>query len=361
MRAIILVGGEGTRLRPLTYNVPKAVVPVLNEPFLKHVLYYLKGHGVDQVILALGHQAEQIQSCFGGGSELGLKLIYLIEHSPLGTAGAVKNAEAFLDEPFFVFNGDIFTGIDLTAMMHQHRERRASVSIALVPVENPTIYGVVETDAGGRVKRFVEKPSWRQVTTNMINAGIYIVEPSVLKHIPPLTRFTFEHGLFPQLLELGEPIFNYPSDAYWIDIGAPQKYLKLNCDLLLGKEHSIFYQPDVNNGVNFKGESFVHSTAQIEGPLMIGENCVIERDVQLKGPAVLGMGCRLKQGAVVERAVLWEDIEMGGSAVLKNCVIGSHSRIEEAVSLDDCVVGENTIISKGSKLAYGLKAWSCGF
>ena len=171
MKAVILIGGEGTRLQPLTCNIPKAMVPILNRPFMEHLLCYLEKHGVMDVILAMGYLPDPIQNCLGDGAQFGVKLTYLVEEAPLGTAGAVKNAEQYLDGPFIVFNGDILTEIDLTAMVERHQEIKPKVSIALTPVDNPTIYGVVETDARGMVKRFVEKPSWDGVTTNMINAG----------------------------------------------------------------------------------------------------------------------------------------------------------------------------------------------
>ncbi|GAH66004.1 unnamed protein product, partial [marine sediment metagenome] len=263
MKAVILAGGEATRLRPLTYNTAKIMVPVLNNPLLEHLINYLKKHSIVDIIIALGKQVEQIQSYFGDGNKFGVKITYSAEDFPMGTAGAVKNAERFLDEPFIVFNGDIFTDIDLTAMMDLHCEKKASASIALTPVDDPTIYGVVETDAGNRVKRFVEKPSWDEVTTNMINAGIYILEPSILSYVAPNVFSMFERDVFPLLLEKGEAIYGYPSEAYWIDIGTPEKYLRLNHDLL---------QRYVGNKrVKFEGESVVHPQAQIEEPVIIDQ------------------------------------------------------------------------------------------
>ena len=349
MKAVILIGGEGTRLRPLTCNTPKAIVPILNRPFLEHLLRYLEKHGIRDVILALGYLPDPIQRCLGDGAQFGVRLTYLVEDSPLGTAGAVKNAESFLGGTFMVFNGDVLTEIDLTAMIKRHEEIKPKASIALTPVANPTIYGVVETDAQGMVQRFVEKPSWDKVTTNMINAGIYILEPEVMAHVPASTPSMFEHHLFPLLLEMGEPMLSYSSDAYWIDIGTPEKYLKVHHDLLLMR---------YNQEVRTEGESQIHPTAQIKGPALIAEGCVIATGAQIKGPTVLGRGCEVGQGAVVEGSVLWDGAKVREGAVLKNCVIGSGGCVEEGCYiLEDSILGDDVTVSRGSRLPPGTRIW----
>lgn len=223
MKGVILVGGEGTRMRPLTCNTAKAMLPVLNQPFLGHMIRYLREGGINDIIFALCYLPDNIKRYFGDGSQFGVKLTYVVEESPLGTAGGVKNAAAYLDDLFFVFNGDIVTDIDLRAMLSFHRRRKAKATIALTPVEDPSHYGVVETNAQGRVKRFIEKPPREEATTNMINAGIYILDPQVLNDVPPRTFFMFERHLFPLLLEKGVPIYGFPCDAYWIDMGTPGK------------------------------------------------------------------------------------------------------------------------------------------
>jgi mannose-1-phosphate guanylyltransferase len=353
MKAVILAGGEGTRLHPLTCNTPKVMVPILNKPFLEYLILYLKEHSVRDIILTTSYLPDRIQSYFGDGAESGVHLTYLIEEQPLGTAGAVKNAEAFLDEPFFVINGDIVTGIDLTTMMSRHRKTKPKVSLALTPVDNPTIYGVVETDAEGMVKRFVEKPSWQEVTTNMINAGIYIVEPEVLSYIPPSTPSMFEHYLFPLLLRKGEPILSYPSATYWIDIGTPEKYLKVHHDLLLNKAPSLsIYCAQISSN------SRIHPSAQIEGPVLIGEGCVIAQGAQVKGPTVLGPRCQVGEDAVIEGAILWQESEVGKKAILKNCIVSSRCYIQEGSQvLDNCVLGDNVVVGRDNKLAQDTKVW----
>jgi mannose-1-phosphate guanylyltransferase len=359
MKAVILVGGEGTRLRPLTCNTTKAMVPILNMPFLEYLIRYLKEHGISDIILAMSYLPDHIQGYFGDGAELGVHLTYLIEEEPLGTAGAIKNAEAFLDETFLVFNGDVLTAIDLTAMISRHRKIKPKVSIALTPVEDPTIYGVVETGDKGMVKRFVEKPSWEEVTTNMINAGIYVLEPEVLGYIPPSTPSSLERRLFPQLLEMGKPISGYPSDSYWIDIGTPEKYIKVQHDLLSGKAPSLsHYWENFDQGAQIGSNCTIHPSAKIEAPVLIGEGCVIDKGAKVKRPAVLGPRCQVAKGALIEGAILWQDSKVGKKAILRNCVVASHSQIQEGSQVyDNCILGDNVVVGKNNKLAPGIRIW----
>jgi mannose-1-phosphate guanylyltransferase len=348
MKAIILAGGKGTRLRPLTCNTTKVMVPLLNRPFLEHLIDYLKKYNISDIILTLGYLPEQIRNYFGDGGKFGVKITYLVEDSPLGSAGAVKNAERYLDSSFIVFNGDIFTDFNLSNMIEQHYDRKAIATIALTPVDNPTIYGVVETDSQGRVRCFKEKPSWDEVTTNMINAGIYILEPGILSYIPPNIFFTFERDIFPAFIERRRVIYGYSFEAYWTDIGTPELYLKLHRDLLnhLGKS------------VRFEGKSSVHPSAQIEGPVVIGEGCFIGKHSVIRGPVVIGPRCHVKEDAIVEGAVLWQNCKVGSRAKLRNCVLASNCCIgEETEVLDNCVLGDNVRIERGNKLSQGVRIW----
>jgi len=350
MKAVILVGGEATRLRPLTCNLPKIMVPVLNRPFLEHMVGYLKAHGIIDIVLAAGKASEKIQDFFGDGSRAGVRITYSIEDFPMGTAGAVKNAEKFLDDSFFVVNGDVFADIDLTVMMQLHRDRKALASLALTPVEDPSMYGVVETDGQGRVRRFVEKPPRDKATTNMINAGIYILEPDVLNYITPNAFSMFERDVFPLLLERGQAMYGYPFQDYWVDIGTVDKYLKLQHDLLPRRVRG--------KGTTFEGESFVHPSAQIYGPILVGEGCFIDRDSTIRGPTVLGPRCHVEKRAVVEGAVLWQDCIVGEGARLRNCVIADSCCIgEQSEILDGCVLGDHVRIGRGTKLSGGVKIW----
>jgi mannose-1-phosphate guanylyltransferase len=349
MKAVILVGGEGTRLRPLTCNISKTMVPVLNKPLLEHLILYLKKHGIRDIILSMGYLPTHIQKYFGDGAELDVRLTYVVEETPLGTAGAVKNVAAYLDGTFLVCNGDVVTGIDLTEMIARHRINSPRVSLALTPVENPTMYGVVETDASGRVTGFVEKPPPEEVTSNMINAGFYIMEPPVLDDVPPAANSSFERFLFPLLLRRGEPMLGYTSDAYWIDIGTPEKYLRVQHDLL--RKQPTFARADTPAG------SSIHPASVIAGPVLIGEGCVIQSGARVLGPAVLGPGCRVGEGAAIEGSVLWQDCFVERNTLVRNSILASHCRIEEySQILENCVLGDNVTVGKHSRLN-SQKVW----
>ncbi|MGH2457919.1 MAG: sugar phosphate nucleotidyltransferase, partial [Chloroflexota bacterium] len=270
MKAVILVGGEGTRLRPLTLSAPKPMLPVVNRPFLEHVLDYLKGQGIQDVVLSMGYRSDVIEQHFGDGGSLGVNLSYVVEASPLGTAGGVKNVESFLDDTFLVLNGDIMTDLDLGAMIAFHREHGAKATISLAPVEDPTAYGLVETDARGLVRRFLEKPRPEDVTTNLINAGTYVLEPEVLELIPPATYHMFERGVFPDLLSRNDPIYGYPSSCYWIDIGTPAKYLSVNRDILRGQVQRVWDGLTAFNGIRIGDGAKVDPSSIIVGPVILG-------------------------------------------------------------------------------------------
>jgi mannose-1-phosphate guanylyltransferase len=355
MKAVILVGGQGTRLRPLTINTPKAMVPVLNRPFLEHVIHYLSRHNVREITLALSHLAQPISDYFGDGARFGVRLNYALEETPLGTAGAVKNTERYLGEIFLVLNGDIVTDLDITAMLDFHRRKGAKITIALTPVDDPTSYGLIETDARGRVTRFLEKPSWDQVTTNMINAGTYIMEPDVMAYIPSQTNFSFEHELFPLFLEQDEPIYAYPSAAYWIDIGTPEKYLRLNIDLLSGK--SSQYSLSSGEKVVIGQKCHVHPTAQISGPAVIGSNCTIGQQSRLIGPVVIGPGCVILDDSVITESVIWQAVNIGRQAKVKGSIIASNCRLDDGSILEEAVLGDNVSVASGFKLEPGSKIW----
>jgi len=347
MKAVILVGGEGTRLRPLTCNTTKAMVPILNKPFLEHLLGYLKGHGITDIILAMSYLPQGIKSYFGDGARLGVSLSYLVEEEPMGTAGAVKNAEGYLDESFLMLNGDVFTDLDITAMIDFHRRRKAVATIAVTPVDDPTAYGLIETNADGRITRFLEKPTREEVTTNTINAGIYVLEPDILAKIPPGKKVSIERETFQQLLAGQEAMYAYSSTAYWLDMGTPEKYLRLNHDLLLCRAPSLF---KAGRGVQTAG-SQIDPSATIEAPVLIGEGCVIGPGVTVKGPAVIGPGCKVEEGAAIEGAVLWNNVSVGRKAIARNCIAASHSEIHEGSEVpDNCVLGDRAVVGKGSKL-----------
>jgi mannose-1-phosphate guanylyltransferase len=355
MQAILLVGGEATRLRPLTCNTPKSMVPVLNTPFLEHVIRYLSSHGIKDIILAQGFLAKPMDDYFGDGSRFGVTLTYSLESKPLGTGGAVKNAENLLKDTFLVLNGDIFTDLDLTAMMKFHKERGSKVTISLTPVEDPTAYGLIESSSDGRITRFLEKPSWDQVTTNLINAGAYMMDKEMLKRIPAQTSYSFERQLFPQLLEQCDPIYAFSSPSYWMDIGTPQKYLQLHRDLLRGevRGYSLVQGKIVKIG---QGCS-IHPDTQIIGPAVIGDNCVISRGVKIFGPAIIGPGNIINEDAVIEESLTWQNTHFGPRASIKSCIVANDCFLDASTYADKSVIGDHVTINKNTYLGPGSRIW----
>lgn len=332
MRAIILVGGEGTRLRPLTHTTPKAMVPVLNRPYLAHLLAYLAGYGVEEVALALGYLPDRIRAWFGGGEALGLRIIYSVEAQALGTAGAARLAATRMSasgsEPVLVLNGDIYTDLPLDRLIDRHRTAGASVTIGLVPVADPSQYGVVELDPDGRVRAFIEKPAPGTAPTNLVNAGVYVLDPAVLELVPPDTFYQFEQGLFPAILAAGAKVYGFAWSGYWVDIGTPEKYRRLNFDLLAGKVTSPLVRGLKNN------------------QCYAGEGCVTDGAVWV-GPVILGHRCRVGGGAELGESVIWDDVEVGPGARVIRSVIGRGCRLGPGANLEDAVVADHAEVGPG--------------
>jgi mannose-1-phosphate guanylyltransferase len=326
---------------------------VLNRPFLEYVLRRLKEHEIDEIILAISHLAPPIEACFGDGSHLGLKISYVLEKSPLGTAGAIKNAAQLVSESFFVLNGDIFSDLDFSAMLAFHRKHQARATIALTPVDNPIHYGLIETDSSGRVKRFVEKPRPEEVTTNMINAGTYILEPGVLDIIPANTECSVERQTFPSMLATGERVYAFPSTGYWIDIGNPEKYSQLNFDLLCGKggQYGFSHGHEIVVGCG----SHIHPTARLEGPLLLGDNCYIGQEVSIKGPSVIGPECRIEKAAAISDSIIWQGVTIGRDCRVIFSILAGGTRMLPGSAAERAVLGYNVTVSSGYKLEPGVR------
>ena len=337
IKAVILVGGLGTRLRPLTYEVPKSVVPVLNRPFMEHTFAYLKHHGIEDIVLTLNYLPEMIHERFGDGERYGIRLTYCMEKEPRGTAGAVKNAAEHLDGSFFVFNGDVFTNLDLSAMYAYHRKKKARATISLNWVENPSAFGVVETDSDQKVQRFIEKPPPGTETTHWINAGTYILEPEILDFIPPDTHYMFEKGLFPDILNRNLPVYGYPHHGYWLDMGTPEKYFKLNQDLMLSKVDSYAFPAAQRDGVKIEKDAVVDPSAVMTPPVIIGNRSRIGRGVKIAGPAVFGQNCEIMEGAQISDSVIWDGVKIGLNTRINQSIISSNSSIHSGMIIDNLV------------------------
>ncbi|MDD5189882.1 MAG: NDP-sugar synthase [Dehalococcoidales bacterium] len=355
-QAVILVGGQGTRLRPLTCNLPKPMVPVLTLPFLEHVIRNLKEHKITDIILAQHYLAESIHTYFGDGSKFGVKLTYVMEESPRGTAGAIKNVEQYLKGTFFVLNGDIFANRNFTDMLKTHRKNKAKATIALTPVEDPTIYGVVETAADNRVKRFLEKPKKEEVTTNYINAGTYILSRDILAKIQAGAKVSIERETFPQLLAEGAPVYGYPSTDYWMDTGTTEKYMQLHRDLLAGKCEGYRFADDLMAGVKIK----IHNSVVGTGKVIVGNNCFIAAGVVLNGPVVIGNNCAISTDTVISDTVIWDNTEVGSSANLRSCVIANDCLIPDNMSLNGVIMGDHIKPKPGGKIAAGARLFPAG-
>src|SRR5689334_10360840 len=340
MKAILLAGGKGTRLRPLTIHTPKPIVPIFDRPFLHYQLDLLKQvPEIDEVILSLNYQPRRIEEIFGDGSESGLAIRYVVEPSPLGTGGAVRYAGESLHDSVVVFNGDVLTQVDLGAVIAMHRERKARATIVLTPVDNPSAYGLVESDAEGNIRRFLEKPKPDEITTNHINAGIYVLEPETFDRIPSDVSWSIERSYFPSLIERGETFVAYLYDGYWIDIGTPEKYVQVHRDIMDGRFTAA---PFANLGeprISIARDARVESGAHIEGPCFIDEGALIKAGAHVGPYSVLGRQTQVDEEAHVERAIVWP-----------NCRIGGHASVQDAILGRNCHVGRNVSVNGGAVL-----------
>ncbi len=335
MKALILAGGEGTRLRPLTLNTPKPIVPVVTIPFLRYQIELLRQHGISEIILSLSYQPQRIEEVLGDGANFGVRLRYVVEPVPLGTAGAFKNSEPLLDTAIVVFNGDILCELNLTEVIRRHRERRAVATLVLTRVANPSAYGLVETGNDGRIDRFLEKPAAHEITCDTINAGTYILEPEVLDWIPPCENHSFERGLFPTLLKNGRPMYAFISDGYWIDIGTPQKYLQVHADILRRRFSPALSLP---TGATNTSDSVVDPSTTIrEGSQVIA--------------SAVGSGSVIGKNVVIENSVVWSRVTIGDSARLSGCIVGNQCDIGSHASLSrGIVLGDGSMVTSYSRL-----------
>ncbi len=352
-----MAGGQGTRLRPLTSNQPKPMLPIVGRPMMEHVLLLLREHGYTEVVATVQFLASVVRHYFGDGSDLGLSLAYATENEPLGTAGSVKNSERFLDDTFLVMSGDHVTDLDLTAAAAFHRERGAAATVILKHAENPLEFGIVITGEDGRIERFLEKPGWGEVFSDTINTGIYVVEPEVLRHIPTGQEFDFAEDLFPLLLDKGMPLYGFVAEGYWADVGHLEAYLEVHRDILDRKVKVTPTGFELEQGVWLGEGAEVDPEAKVEGPAYIGDNSRVEGGATIRDHTVLGKGVVVKSGAFLHRAVVHDNAYVGTSASLRGCVLGKNAdvkhgaRLEEGVVVsDECYVGEGAVLSPRVKV-----------
>ncbi len=356
MKAIIMAGGFGTRLKPLTNNLPKPMVPVGNKPMMQHNVELLKKHGISKIISLLFYQPDKIRGYFKDGSRFGIQMDYNLSDDDYGTAGSVKNAEWFIDERFLVISGDVLTDFDLTKIIQFHKEKGSFATLVLTRVTNPLPFGVVITDDDGRVIRFLEKPTWGQVFSDTVNTGIYILEREVLDYIPEKTDFDFSKDLFPLLLAEKKPVFGYIAEGYWQDIGDLKQYQMAQMDILEGKVNIII--DGIKVGENWIGKNCkIGKKAVIEKGAIIGNNCEIG-DGAFVSRSIIGNSSVIEDGAQVRDSVLWEDVRIGHHASLLADVIADHSAVKnEAILEENVFVSDHTKIGARSLLKANIKIW----
>lgn len=344
MKAFLMAAGAGTRLRPLTYEIPKPMVPVVNKPVIEYTLETLKRHGINKVALNLHHYPETIKNYFGKGSKLGMELRYSYEKKLMGTAGGVKLMEKFLDTTFVVMSGDGLTDINLTKAIRYHQEKRSLATMVLKGVDTRFEYGVTLADKGGRIRKFIEKPRWSDVFANTVNTGIYILEPEVLSYIPRNEFCDFGMHVWPKLLKMKKRIFGYTMQEFWTDIGNLTEYRRGVRDALDDKIHINIPGEQVSPGVWVGTGTRMEKGAILNGPCVLGQNCRIGKNAVIDCYTTIGDGCCIGSGATIKNSILWDVVTVANNVRLDNCIIGHGARVSE-----DITVYEGTVLNIKTK------------
>jgi len=353
-----MAGGKGTRLRPLTVNVPKPIVPIVDAPMLEHTIKLLKKHNVRDVLVTVSYLGDKIRRFFGDGSRYGVRIKYSHEEEPLGTAGGVKLLEEHIDDTFIVLSGDVLTDMNITRLLERHRENDAMVTIALTSVDNPVAYGIVVTDENGRIKRFLEKPSWGEVFSDMVNTGTYILEPEVLDYIPRNKEYDFSKDLFPRLLKEGKRLFGHLVREYWIDIGTPQKYMQAHYDILRGQVNIEIPHRQVREGVWVGEGTELPDGCEIHPPVVIGRFCRVDEGAVIDRFSVIGGGCYVAGEARVARSIVWGNTSIHKGSRLQSCIVGARCEVGEGAQiLDGAVVGDDCIFGPGARVMPNVYIW----
>ena len=350
MQALVLVGGEGTRLRPLTLTVPKPVVPLVDRPFIRYMIEWLARHGVDDIVLACGFLAAGVHDVLGEGGGGGPRLRYVEEPDARGTAGAIKFAERFLDDRFLALNGDVLTDLDLTALIELHEQRDARATLALYPVDDPSAYGLVRRREDGEITEFLEKPKPDQIDTDEINAGAYVLEKSILDLVPEDREVSIEREVFPRLV--GDGLYGRRLPGYWMDIGTPDRYLQASWDILERRVDTEVGSLVDGDGLAVVAEADVVDEATVEPPAFVDQRSSVEGGARVGARAVLGPACEVAEGAAVERSVLHRGCVVGRDAKVSGAILAGGVEVGERATVDDgAVVGEGARIAAGANVA----------
>jgi mannose-1-phosphate guanylyltransferase len=358
MQAVILVGGEGKRLRPLTSTVPKPVVPLVDRPFISFMLEWLRQHGIDDVVMSCGFLATSVRNVLGDGSGLGIRMRFVEEPDPRGTAGALKFAESLLDERFLMLNGDVLTDIDITKQIAQHEKTGARATLALVPVPDPTAYGLVHLNEDRSVRDFVEKPSSDKIDTNLISAGTYVLEREVLELVPPDRNVSIEREVWPLLVANG--LYGFPSEGYWLDIGTPERYLKGTFDIIEGNVQTAV--KDRLGGDWLAIDPAAEVAGRVIPPAVLERGVSVGVGAHVGSLAVLAGDVSVGAGRTVERAVILNGAQIGDGCTLRDCIVAAGCRVGPrtqitggAVLGEGVTVGADNVITRGARIFPGVK------
>lgn len=351
-------GGKGTRLRPLTCNIPKPMVPILNKPVMEYLLKLLKSHGIEDIAVTLHYMPSSIIDYFGNGEQFGVKMSYYIEDSPLGTGGSVKNAEEFLDSTFLVVSGDAFTNMDFQKALDFHRKKKSKATLVLKRESIPLEYGVVITDESGRIVRFLEKPSWGEVFSDTINTGIYILEPEVLDYYKKGENFDFSKDLFPRLLKDNIPMYGYVTDQYWNDIGDINSYIKTHEDLLNKSVYAEFKSEEIDDGVWVGEGTSIERGVQIIPPVYIGKNCVIKNGTVLESHTVIGDNSYIDNNCSLKRTIMWDGVFLSKEVEARKAIICDSVQIKDHAKLfEGSVIGSSSTVLNRAVISPNIKVW----
>lgn len=358
MKAVVMAGGSGSRLRPLTIQRPKPMIPVVNKPVMSHILDLLKRHGITEVVITVQYLADLIQDYFGNGSSLGMRIHYSVEETPLGTAGSVKNAQEFLDDTFLVISGDALTNFNLTDLVAYHKQAKTLATLAVYNISNPVEYGVININSKGQVTRFQEKPSRGSVMSDHVNTGIYVLEPDVLEYIPSNAPFDFANDLFPALHDKGYSLYGYIASGYWCDVGNIAEYMRATANALEGKVDGLDLGHYLGDGIWAGQDVEISPSAHLEGPIYLGNSVQIKDNTFISGPTVIRDYTVVDDGAQIDRSIIWrncyigERAQLSGAIVLRQCSLKTFATIFESA-----VIGDGTIIGEGAVIHPSVKVW----
>ena len=359
MRAVLMAGGSGTRLRPLTCDLPKPMVPVLNRPIAEHIVTLLKRYDITDIIATLFYLPDVMRDYFQDGKDFGVQMTYAVEEDqPLGTAGCVKNVSELLDETFLVISGDSITDFDLNKAIDFHKSKGSKATLVLTRVPNPIEFGVVITDKDDKIVRFLEKPSTSEIFSDTVNTGTYILEPEVLDYLPTDCEQDFSKDLFPLLLEKGEPMYGYVADGYWCDVGHLDAYREAHYDALDGKVLIDYDYPETSEGVRIGKNTYIDPNAKINGPVLIGNNCRIGPRALLEPGTVIGDNVTIGSDADLKRPIIWNGAVVGEDTHLRACVIARGTRVDRrAHILEGAVVGALSTVGEEGQISPGVRVW----